>query len=102
MADDPKKVILARRAYFIAAALTSASIGVASSIGACGGEAEAPPRDGGADAAPQPCLRAPPPDASPQPCLGMQQPDASPDAATPDAGDAEPQPCLRAPAPDSG
>jgi len=88
--DELKKRILGRRARFIAAALTSAGIGVAP---ACGGDSTpqvclTPTQsDGGSDA-----------DATPQPCLFVQ-PDASVDA-TSDA-DAAPQPCL-APMQDSG
>lgn len=86
--DDAKRIILARRARFVRAALTSAGLSAAAVHG-CGGETEGGPRvclepslDGSADA-----------DAEPQPCLG---------ALPPDAGDAEPQPCLEPPLPDAG
>ena len=105
--DDAKRLILARRARFVAAALatvTTTSIGTAS-LEACGGGTEeigepdtgAPrpcldvegPRDGG----PQPCLSPPAPrDAGPRPCL---EPPVKEDSGTP-------QPCLSPPAPDAG
>lgn len=108
MADDAsKKLILARRARFMAAALagvaTAATLGGA--VEACGGET-----DGGgqtADAGPQPCLSPPSTnvdagtDAAPQPCLSPpSKVDAGADA---DAdADAAPQPCLAPLPPDGG
>lgn len=78
-AGDAKKIVLARRARFLAAAV--ASVGIA-----CG-------KDSGP---PQPCLSQPyiAPDAEPMPCLSpvaVEQPDA-----------AQPQPCLAPPPPDAG
>lgn len=90
--DELKKRILSRRARFIAAALTSAGLGVAP---ACGGDTvpqvclTPTQSDGGSDADA---------DAAPQPCLAPMQ-DSGGDA-TSDA-DAAPQPCL-APMQDSG
>jgi hypothetical protein len=100
--DEARRLILARRARFVAAALTGLTAAM------CGGtEDEANPRpcldvaqDGGT---PQPCLSTVE-DAAPQPCL-----DVVPDAgdgggdAGEDAGDADagPQPCLKV-APDGG
>lgn len=83
--DDAKRLILARRARFVAAALAGVAV-------ACGGSAEPEtclspvftPTDGGKDAA----------DAEPQPCLEPLPPDAS--------DDAEPQPCLSPLPPDAG
>lgn len=89
--DELKKRILGRRARFIAAALTSAGIGVAP---ACGGETVpqvclSPQReDSGVDADA---------DATPQACLTPLEPDAGLDA----TADGAPQPCL-APPQDSG
>jgi hypothetical protein len=92
--DESKRLILARRARFVAAALA----GVAATANACGGDAE-----------PQPCLsplydggisdgRADAADARPQPCLEPM----IEDAAKPDAdADAEPQPCLSPLPPDA-
>lgn len=97
--DDAKKLILARRARFLAAALATVATATTASVagGGCGGDTEPTTSDGGtgtADGAePQPCLAPLPPDASgdtgvPQPCLSI----------APDAGkDAEPQPCLQPP-----
>jgi hypothetical protein len=92
--DEAKRLILARRARFVAAALAGVAV-------ACGGSTDdadpqaclSPPyqpRDAGsdadADAAPQPCLEPLPPDAGddaePQVCLSPLPPDAG------DAGDA--------------
>lgn len=74
--EDAKRLILARRARFVAAALASAAM-------ACGGDTESNPN---------PCLSArledsgAKADAEPQPCL---------DPSVPDAGDdASPHPCL--------
>lgn len=122
MTDDDKKTILARRARFVAAALTSAGLG-ALAVQGCGGDTSSPgtdaaadgavdaqpdgpsvclsqPFDGGHDA-PQPCLSPPPPDAAddaddaePQPCLAPPPAEAGDDAV--------PQPCLSQPPPDAG
>lgn len=108
--DDVKARILARRAKFLAAALSGAGLAATAALvpglAACGDDQVTEPADG---AAPQPCLSplAPdsggvPPDASPdganpQPCLSPLPPDAGDDAgdASDDAaGDAEPMPCL--------
>jgi len=85
MSDDQKKIVLARRAKFVAAAV--ASVGIA-----CGKEQAEPPR---------PCLSQVyvPPDAEPQPCLSpvaVEPPDAATeDAAMPMPSDAAtPVPCL--------
>lgn len=84
MSDDAKKLILARRARFVAAAV--ASVGIA-----CGKEKATPPTppepclsptvaieaDAGAPPTPTPCLSVayPPPDAAPpRPCLTMVAP----------------------------
>ncbi len=99
--NDSKKLILARRARFIAATLA----GVAASttplvvgVEACGGETE--------EQSPQPCLSmdaAIDRDAQPQPCLSVDadvsDPEDAGDGAVDDGGakgdaDAEPQPCL--------
>ncbi len=79
MSDETKKLILARRARFLAAAMTGAAV-------ACGKEKAEPP---------QPCLSVVyvPPDAStdaapPAPCLTV----APPSPPVPDA--APPMPCL--------
>lgn len=85
--DDAKRLILARRAKFVAAAIA----GIAA---ACGGAEADPepclsrvlePRDGGPDANG---------DAEPRPCLDVSPVDAS--------DDAEPQPCLSPLPPDAG
>jgi hypothetical protein len=81
MSDEAKRRILARRARFVAAAMTGAAV-------ACGKEKAEPP---------QPCLSVVyvPPDAGaeaaapPAPCLTV----APPSPAVPDAG-AHPRPCL--------
>jgi hypothetical protein len=97
--DDARRILLARRARFIAAALasiTATGTAVLAGTEGCGGGTEQ--SDGGD---PQPCLSPSvclePPvedsgtDAPPQACLKVA-PDASSDA---DAdADAEPQPCL--------
>jgi hypothetical protein len=91
--DDAKRLILARRARFVAAALA----GVAA---ACGGETEESPRvclSVLADSGPGDASGS---DAEPQPCLAPLPPDASTDAAS-DA-DAGPQPCLSPLPPDGG
>jgi hypothetical protein len=87
--DEAKRVILARRAAFVAAALAGLSATM------CGGQTDADPQsppgatnDGGT---PQPCLTPFVPDASsdadaaPQPCLAPLPPDAGDDGG--DAGD---------------
>ena len=103
-ADDDKKLILARRAKFVAAALAGVTV-------ACGKEPTPPP---------QPCLSVPvdnrdagPPEPPPQPCLTpmMMPEDAGPPATeTTDAGapakDAgtpppKPTPCLSPPIPNT-
>lgn len=101
--DDAKRLILSRRARFVAAALASAGLVV--STANCGGETD---EDGKSDAAaggsggtggtPQPCLE--PAGGSggtggwPEPCLGMP--------AGGSAGYAGAAPCLSAPAGGSG
>jgi hypothetical protein len=103
MADDAKKTILARRARFIAAAMASATIGIAAPLGACGGETDGPSTsDASSEGNPQPCLTQKPPEdggrdaiSEPQVCL----------TAPLDSGrndDATPQPCLSPQPPDSG
>lgn len=95
--DSARRLILARRARFVAAALASvaATAGVATATEACVGGSEREEIDGGSDANPQACL-AMTPDANPQPCLDIVPPED-------DAGaDAEPQPCLFAPLDDGG
>lgn len=96
--EETKRIILARRARFVAAAL--ASVAAAAGVEACGsGGPDQPTTDAGTGrdgAEPQPCLSATAPDsgidAQPQPCLEPLPPDAG------DAGnDAEPQPCLAPP-----
>lgn len=104
-ADDAKRLILARRARFVAAAL--ASVAVTGSAVDCGGEKEPEPAVDAGN--PQPCLKVYNPNTSssssgtPQPCLAPPEPtDAGPqpclDVAY-DAGpaDAAPQPCLSPP-----
>jgi hypothetical protein len=102
--DDAKKLILARRAKFVAAALAGMT-GVAT---ACGGSTE----DGKASN-PNPCLGVECcPENPPEPCLSppYEPPDAdaavdgnddangdADDAATNKDADAEPQPCLSPP-----
>lgn len=94
--DEAKRLILARRARFVAAALTGVAV-------ACGGSTES------TDQNPQPCLSPPAnldggrdtgTDAQPQVCLEPLPPDAGPDAES-DA-DAGPQPCLSPLPPDGG
>src|SRR5687767_2872373 len=101
--DDARRILLARRARFIAAALASiTATGTAVVAGAegCGGDTE---QSDGGDPKPcltqKPCLEPPAQkdsstDAPPQACLKIA-PDASTDA-NKDA-DAEPQPCLSPP-----
>ncbi len=92
--DDARRLILARRARFVAAALASVAVtaGVAAGTEACGGGVEQ--TDAGSDAAPRPCLDIVPDDAAPRPCL-----DIAPDASDDDAG---PKPCLAPPLDDGG
>lgn len=105
--EDARKLILARRARFVAAALASVAAtttALGASVEACGGETV--DQGGGGDAGPQPCLS---PTADPRPCLSQRIPDAGrrdaseADAANDggDAGgkdaDADPQPCLAPP-----
>lgn len=89
--DDAKRLILARRAKFVAAAIAGIAV-------ACGGSEADPepclspvlqPRDAGPDADANANV-----DAQPQPCLDVLAPDAS--------DDAEPQPCLSPLPPDAG
>lgn len=61
MSGDPRRIILARRAKFVAAALAGMNAAT------CGGESTSSPKpclsvayDASADAFPQPCLSAPP------------------------------------------
>ena len=91
--DDVKKLVLARRAKFVAAAL------VGLSAARCGGQTEGSnpqpclsQRCEGEDCSPRPCLK-PPVDAQPVPCLGVPYedtgiPDDAGDAS--DAGDVDP------------
>jgi hypothetical protein len=95
--NDAKRLILARRARFVAAALAGVAIACGGSTTddanpePCLGPQYQPPRDAGgdADAQPQPCLEPPiqedagadaDADAEPQPCLSPLPPDASDDA----------------------
>lgn len=100
--DDAKRLILARRARFVAAALASvaaSTAGLTAGLEGCGGETSER-IDGGASSSttssgnPQPCLSVQ--DPNPQPCLSppLEPVDAS-------AGDdgAPPQPCLSPPQP---
>jgi hypothetical protein len=91
VSDDPKKMILARRARFIAAAV--ASVGVA-----CG-KTDTPPMvclepmivpDAGPPPTPTPCLSVAPPVTATPPDAGESYTVAP--SAVPDGG---PQPCLR-------
>ena len=102
MDDDTKKLILARRAKFVAAALAAAGVTVGASGGlpACGSDSEKS-SDASNDGNPQPCLRAmvdggdddEDADAEPQPCLSLAL-----DADVEDGGDSGiPQPCLAPP-----
>ena len=104
--EDAKKLILARRARFVAAALASVAAtttALGASLEACGGETV--DQGGGGDAGPQPCLS---PTADPRPCLTQRVEDAGRrDASTDDGGkdagkDADPQPCLSPRLPDGG
>jgi hypothetical protein len=89
--DDVKKLILARRARFVAAAVAMNAV-------MCGGETDG--------TSPQPCLSPPCLDVIPAPDGGTPQPcltPIAPDAGAPDGGDAGvPLPCLSLPAPDAG
>lgn len=102
--DDAKRVILARRARFVAAALAGA--GATSTLEACSGAHDGDDSGVAADVAPRPCLSGD--FGVPQPCLAALPPDAEAgvpedasvldDAATPDDTMPEPpQPCLGAP-----
>ena len=94
--DDAKRLILARRAKFVAAA-------VAGIAAACGGAETSPEpclsqvlnRDAGPDGEVSSDASA---DAEPRPCLDLPLTDASTDA----GDDAEPQPCLSPLPPDAG
>ncbi len=117
--DDPKKRILARRARFMTAAITTAGLTASSVIGlaqeGCGGDVEqtAPsgasdtgPNDGGtSDTGPSACLRVAPDsgdrDTGPSACLSPPYdsgtaPDTG-DASTSDVKDTAPMACLSAP-----
>ena len=85
MGDDPKRLILARRAKFVAAALAGASVAAnaCSSSKVCLSMITNPP-DASPPPSPQPCLTAPNP--NPPPDAGD---DASDDAST-DAPDDAP------------
>ena len=94
--DEAKRIVLARRARFLAAALASVAATGAAAAGAeaCGGGVDQT-QDAGQ---PQPCLKVAPDSSQqdsgadtgvPQPCLSI-------------APDAEPQPCLGALPPDAG
>lgn len=106
-ADDARRLILARRARFIAAALASVAV-TGAGAEACGGSTEPEPTT--QDAGPRPCLDPPNTSSSsssssgtPQPCLAPPLPeDAGPKPCLDVAYDAGPQPCLSPPAPDSG
>ena len=104
--ENSKKLILARRARFVAAALASVAAtttALAASVEACGGATTEP---GDMDGGPQPCLS---PTATAQPCLTQRIDDAGArDAARDDADlardsgadgskDAGPAPCLAPP-----
>jgi hypothetical protein len=85
--EGNKRIILARRARFVAAAIASLSV-AATADGCAGGTGSIGADDGGTNL---------PDGADPKPCLAPRQepPDAGPDD---DGGkDAEPQPCLIAP-----
>ncbi|MBX3202954.1 MAG: hypothetical protein KF894_32805 [Labilithrix sp.] len=106
MSDDARRLILARRARFVAAALASVAATTSTlvaSLEACGGEVETASGDRGRDRGePRPCLSAPElPDRPPQPCLGAV-PDEDAGAADASDEDAEPQPCLAPRLPDAG
>lgn len=99
--DDVKRLILARRARFVAAALAGLA------VARCGGKADGD----GSDANPEPCLGVAYPPGPPGVCLTAPYRDAGADAddagdAGADAGDAGdagddadagPQPCLSPP-----
>lgn len=114
--DKAKRLILARRARFVAAALASVAVTGAE---ACGGGTEPVPtsEDGGTSSGssgtsgtsgnPQPCLTPPNPSSSssgnPQPCLDVAYDAGEPQPCLKVAYDAgNPQPCLSMPAPDAG
>ena len=92
--EEAKRIIFARRARFVAAAVAGLNLAM------CGGKSE--------DGDPQPCLsqRYEPDSGNPQPCLSQRDPDAGRDRAdaadASDDADAEPQPCLSPPPPDGG
>lgn len=96
--DSARRLILARRARFVAAALAgvAATAGVATATEGCGGGTDTE------EQSPEPCLSV---DASifkedakaePQPCLSVDASIGKEDA------EAEPQPCLFAPMDDGG
>ena len=104
--DSARRLILARRSRFVAAALASvtAAAVAGASVNACGGEV-APDAEGGGTAADRDAQASEagdgghPEDATPQPCLTPLEPDAGPTPclAPPadDDFDASPQPCLK-------
>lgn len=109
-ADDDKKLILARRAKFVAAALAGVSV-------ACGKEPTPPPqpclsvpvdnRDAGNEPPPQPCLTPMmmPEDAGPPAnATDASAADASTTSGAKDAGTPPPKPtpCLSPPIPSTG
>jgi len=84
MSDDPKRIVLSRRARFVAAAL--ASVGGVALNEACSVAQVCLSQVSRDDGGPQPCLEPPyERDAEPQPCLSPLPPDAGDDAET-DAG----------------
>lgn len=97
--DEARRIILARRARFVAAAVTiNAAAAVAAACEPCLSptgpiEPDGAVPDGGRDATPQPCLNVVQPptdagdagDATPQPCLSPLPPDGGDDAG--DGGD---------------
>ncbi len=97
--DSARRLILARRARFVAAALAgvTATAGVAAVTEACGGETET-------EQSPQPCLsvdaslgKADAAEARPKPCLSPGRPEEEEDAGGKEDAEAGPQPCLIAP-----
>ena len=97
--DSARRLILARRARFVAAALAgvTATAAVGAATEACGGGTEQTRSKEDAEAEPQPCLGVDwQEEAGPQPCLSVdaQVPE---DAGDEDDAEAGPQPCLIAP-----
>ncbi|MBN9165759.1 MAG: hypothetical protein BGO98_45500 [Myxococcales bacterium 68-20] len=96
--DSARRLILARRARFVAAALAgvTATAGLAAATEACGGDTET-------EQSPQPCLsvdadfgKADAAEAGPQPCLSVDA-QVPVDSGDEDDAEAGPQPCLIAP-----